>query len=64
VKSFTVPSRALDELRYFYIKRGLSFISETVFSDTVGAKLSMLRTARGRFQRSVAFHRTGEFRIV
>jgi predicted ABC-type ATPase len=38
-------SRALDELRDFYIKRGLSFISETVFSGPVGAKLAMLRTA-------------------
>ncbi len=38
-------SRALDELRDFYIKRGLSFISETVFSDPVGSKLAMLRTA-------------------
>ena len=38
-------SRALDALRDFYIKRRLSFISETVFSDPVGAKLAMLRTA-------------------
>jgi predicted ABC-type ATPase len=38
-------SRALDELRDFYIKRHVSFISETVFSDPVGAKLAMLRKA-------------------
>jgi predicted ABC-type ATPase len=38
-------SRALDEVRDFYIKRQLSFVSETVFSDPVGAKVAMLRTA-------------------
>jgi predicted ABC-type ATPase len=38
-------SRALDELRDFYIKRRLSFVSETVFSDPVGAKVAMLQAA-------------------
>jgi predicted ABC-type ATPase len=38
-------SHALDELRDFYIKRQLSFVSETVFSDPVGAKVAMLRAA-------------------
>jgi predicted ABC-type ATPase len=38
-------SRALDQIRDFYIKRHVSFISETVFSDPVGAKLAMLRDA-------------------
>jgi len=38
-------SRALDELRDFYIQRRLSFVSETVFSDPVGAKVAMLRAA-------------------
>ena len=38
-------SRALDEIREFYIQRGISFISETVFSDPVGAKVAMLRRA-------------------
>ncbi len=36
-------SRALDEIRELYIERGISFISETVFSDPVGAKVAMLR---------------------
>lgn len=38
-------SRALDEIRDLYIERRISFISETVFSDPVGAKLAMLRRA-------------------
>lgn len=38
-------SRALDALRLFYIERRISFISETVFSDPVGAKVAMLREA-------------------
>jgi predicted ABC-type ATPase len=38
-------SRALDKIRELYIERGISFISETVFSDPVGAKIAMLRRA-------------------
>lgn len=38
-------SQALDEIRDLYIERQISFISETVFSDPVGAKVSMLRRA-------------------
>ena len=38
-------SRAMDELRALYIARGISFISETVFSDPAGAKLAMLQSA-------------------
>jgi predicted ABC-type ATPase len=38
-------SEALDEIRELYIARRLSFISETVFSDPVGAKVAMLRRA-------------------
>jgi predicted ABC-type ATPase len=38
-------SRALDEIRELYIEWGISFISETVFSDPVGAKVAMLRRA-------------------
>jgi predicted ABC-type ATPase len=38
-------SRALDGIRELYIERGISFISETVFSDPVGAKVAMLRRA-------------------
>ena len=38
-------ARMLDELRAFYIERQVGFISETVFSDPVGAKVAMLRAA-------------------
>jgi predicted ABC-type ATPase len=38
-------SRALDQIRELYIERRISFISETVFSDPVGAKVAMLRRA-------------------
>jgi predicted ABC-type ATPase len=38
-------SHALDEIRELYIERRISFISETVFSDPVGAKVAMLRRA-------------------
>ena len=38
-------ARTLDALRKWYIDGGLSFISETVFSDEQGAKLGMLREA-------------------
>jgi predicted ABC-type ATPase len=38
-------SQALDEIRELYIERKISFISETVFSDPVGAKVAMLRRA-------------------
>ncbi len=38
-------SKALDAVRDLYIERKLSFISETVFSDPVGAKVAMLRRA-------------------
>ncbi len=38
-------SATLDEIRELYIARRLSFISETVFSDPVGAKVAMLRRA-------------------
>ncbi len=36
---------ALDEIRELYIARKLSFISATVFSDPVRAKVAMLRRA-------------------
>jgi predicted ABC-type ATPase len=38
-------SQILDEMRAFYIERRVGFISETVFSDPVGAKVAMLRAA-------------------
>jgi predicted ABC-type ATPase len=38
-------SRALDEIRDLHIERKISFISETVFSDPVSAKVAMLRRA-------------------
>jgi predicted ABC-type ATPase len=38
-------SQALDGIRELYIARGVSFISETVFSDPVGSKVAMLRRA-------------------
>lgn len=38
-------SQALDQIRDLYIERKISFISETVFSDPVGAKVAMLRRA-------------------
>jgi predicted ABC-type ATPase len=38
-------SQALDGIRELYIERRISFISETVFSDPVGAKVAMLRRA-------------------
>ena len=38
-------ARMLDGLRAHNIKEGVGFITETVFSDPVGAKLDMLRAA-------------------
>jgi predicted ABC-type ATPase len=49
--SGTIDRRAFDEaerLRLALLEAGLSFCTETVFSDPVGAKLRFLRAARAR----------------
>jgi predicted ABC-type ATPase len=49
--SGTIDRRAFDEaerLRAALLEAGLSFCTETVFSDPVGAKLKFLRAARAR----------------
>jgi len=38
-------AKAVDEARSFFVRQGLSFITETVFSDPDGKKLAFLRIA-------------------